>query len=618
MKRLSTSSQLILLVSVMSCLLLFVGSIGLIGIYKTNDGLKTVYADRTVPMWQLSEVQRLLQRNWLILAIGQDVRSTEFNARFLPDAEDNLQAVNAFFADYLKTYLTPKEKEIATLFQQALEDFVVNGYRPALAALKAGNYHEVHRLQLDVMIPKAEPYRRHIEALTRMQLDIASGEYSAALARFETVRNASVLSMVFGLLFAFLFGGFLVRSIVQSRLEFERSLVAKRELERQLQQSQKAQALGQLTGGIAHDFNNILAAVLGYANLALDKHVPDKDSKLAKYLREVISASERARDLVARMLTFTRTKPSDSVSLISPATVIDEVLSMLSHSMPASIELTKAIEDGGNILVDAGELNQVLVNLIINSRDAIHSQGHSHGRIEIVVRRADVQNQISLTTQRRFSGTFLAIDVSDTGNGIPAENISRVFDPFFTTKDVGKGTGLGLSMVQGIMMRAGGHILLDSRPNKGTRFQLLFPIPTDEPAKNQEKPESNAMSAGSGQLIWVVDDEPALTGYLDELLTDWGYKTRVFNNPLAALEAFRTELPPLKVLVTDLTMPGLSGAALVTAIRRIKADVPVVFCTGFTDGSDGMETPNFERSKLLVKPVSGADLASALCALLRN
>jgi signal transduction histidine kinase len=617
MKHLSTSGRLILLVCVMSVLLLFVGAIGLIGIYKTNDGLKTVYADRTVPMWQLSEIQRLMQRNWLIVAVGQDAKSAEFNARFLPDAEENLTTVDSLFADYLKTYLTPKEQEVAALVKQDLENFVVKAYRPALAALRDGNYPEVNRLQLQVMIPISEPYRIDLQALIRLQMDIASAEYTAALDRFRTIRNASISSMMIGVIFAIVFGGFLVRSIVLSRLEFEHSLTAKRDLERQLQQSQKAQALGQLTGGIAHDFNNILAAILGYANLALDRHAPDKDSKLAKYLREVISASERARDLVAKMLTFTRTQPSDSVSLIAPADVIGEVQSMLCHSIPASIQLKVSIQDDGTILMDAGELNQVLVNLIINSRDAILGQGHAHGRVEIVVHRVDVNNQVSLTTHQRFSGTFLAVDVSDSGNGIPLEYLSRVFDPFFTTKDVGKGTGLGLSMVQGIMTRAGGHILLQSRVGEGTRFQLLFPIPADERIRELAEPERHSAAQGSGQLIWVVDDEPAITGYLDELLTGWGYKTRVFNDPVLALEAFKNELPPLQALVTDMTMPGLSGAELVKAIRSFRTTIPVLFCTGLTDGVDRSEIPDLKYSKTVLKPVSSSDLERSLSDLLR-
>jgi CheY-like chemotaxis protein len=267
--------------------------------------------------------------------------------------------------------------------------------------------------------------------------------------------------------------------------------------------------------------------------------------------------------------------------------------------------------------MDAGELNQVLVNLIINSRDAILGQGHAHGRVEIVVHRVDVNNQVSLTTHQRFSGTFLAVDVSDSGNGIPLEYLSRVFDPFFTTKDVGKGTGLGLSMVQGIMTRAGGHILLQSRVGEGTRFQLLFPIPADERIRELAEPERHSAAQGSGQLIWVVDDEPAITGYLDELLTGWGYKTRVFNDPVLALEAFKNELPPLQALVTDMTMPGLSGAELVKAIRSFRTTIPVLFCTGLTDGVDRSEIPDLKYSKTVLKPVSSSDLERSLSDLLR-
>jgi len=478
MKHLSTSNRLILLVTVMVALLMMVGTFGLVGIYKSNDSLKTVYADRTVPMWQLSEIQRLMQRVWLILAVGQDARSPEFIAPYLQDADANLVAVHQLLEAYLKTSMTPEEEVLAEQLQRDLSKFEEEGFRPALIALKAENYEEVRRLQMDIMVPKSPSYRSNLQALTKLQLDVASVEYKAAISRFDDIRIASIGSMLVGLVVAVLFGGFLVRSIIQSKTDFERSLQLKRDLERQLQQSQKVQALGQLTGGIAHDFNNILAAILGYSNLALDRHVADKDSKLAKYLREIISASERARDLVAKMLTFTRTKPSEDASLIEPSIVVEEVISMMAHSIPSSIELALQVDDKSPVMMDAGELNQVIVNLVINARDAIQArtQAQGHGRIDILLHRVRIFNEISLTSQRRFSGEFLAIEVSDTGTGISPEALPRLFDPFFTTKDVGKGTGLGLSMVQGIMLRSGGHILVQTKLGKGSTFKLLLPV----------------------------------------------------------------------------------------------------------------------------------------------
>jgi len=477
MNRLSTSRQLILLVAVMTVLLLTVGSIGLLGINKTNESLRTVYVDRTVPMWQLSEIRRLMQRSFIVFLIGLNNRSSDFKDTVAPEIDANLDNVHQLYRAYLKSYLTPEEKRIAGKFERALEDFESRGLRPAVAALAARNYEQAHTIMMEQMVPLAAPYRTHLVAITRLQLTIASEEYEAATARFRLIRAICTISMIAGVAFAVLLGGFLVRSIVRSKREFELSLHAKRDLERQLQQSQKIQALGQLTGGMAHDFNNLLTAILGYSNLALDKYSSNNDAKLSKYLQEVIAAGERGRDLVGKMLTFTRTTPNDHASMVAPADVVREVGSMMAHTIPSNIVLSTRIEDASTISIDSGELNQVLVNLVINARDAIQGQGHGHGRIEIVVRQQVIANRTCMATQKNFSGHFLCIEVSDTGNGIAPENLSRVFDPFFTTKAVGKGTGLGLSMVQGIMMRAGGHILLQSVPGKGSIFQLLFPIP---------------------------------------------------------------------------------------------------------------------------------------------
>jgi signal transduction histidine kinase/CheY-like chemotaxis protein len=611
----STSTRLILLVVVLSSCMMAVGTLGLIGVYRSNDALQTVYADRTVPMHQLTEIQRLMQRTWLIIAIGGQSRSAAFVLSHEQDIRDSLAAVHRLHASYLLTYLTPEESVLAAKFNQDLKRVELDGILPALAAVKAGDFDEALRIQLDIMVPASVSYRTHLQELTQLQLSIANGEYEAAKRRFETYRLASILSMTGGLAFALLFGGFLVRNIVRSKTAFEQSLQAQRDLERQLQQSQKVQALGELTGGIAHDFNNILAAVLGYANLALDRCVTDPHAKLALYLREIVTASERARDLVAKMLTFARTEPSPNMSLVAPSAVVREVHALIAPSMPSSIELVTRIDDDAQILADACELTQVLVNLMINARDAILAQGHEHGRIGIVVRKARVEDQLGMIGHRRLSGSFLAIDVSDSGAGIAPEHLARVFDPFFTTKDVGKGTGLGLSMVQGIMTRAGGEILLQSTPGAGTRFQLLFPLAVGGAASAPALAAGHAPVDGHGQVAWIVDDESALSWYLADLLSGWGYQTRSFLDPQALLQAFRAAPPKLDVLITDLTMPGLSGAELIREIRALDPDVPVIINTGFTDSAHQDLLSRLPNCRVLYKPVSSANLAAALAAL---
>jgi len=394
----------------------------------------------------------------------------------------------------------------------------------------------------------------------------------------------------------------------RDRSEREQSAAIKQDLERQLQQSQKLQALGQLTGGIAHDFNNILAAILGYSTLALDRFVADKQSKLASYLREVITASERARDLIAKMLSFTRTQPSTSVEEIAPAEVIREVVAMMRPSIPSSIQLRTRIDDDLTIRMEPGELNQVLVNLIINARDAIDA----HGVIDILLHQVNVSNRICAASQQRFSGRFLALEVADSGSGIAPQHLPRLFDPFFTTKDIGKGTGLGLSVVHGILRRSHAHVIVDSEPGRGSRFQLLFPIagaghdPTAAPAGNPLIP------AGAGQRVWVVDDEPAVARYLGELLDDWGYRARLFSEPAAAVAAFEADPAAVDLLITDQTMPGLSGIQLAHQFRRRRPDLPVILCSGFAQAIAPDEARQQGIRHIFGKPVPVKELLNVL------
>lgn len=394
----------------------------------------------------------------------------------------------------------------------------------------------------------------------------------------------------------------------RDRSEKEQSAAIKQDLERQLQQSQKVQALGQLTGGIAHDFNNILAAILGYSTLALDRFVADKQGKLASYLREVITASERARDLIAKMLSFTRTQPSASVGVISPAEVIREVVAMMRPSIPSSIQLRSRSDDDLSIRMDPGELNQVLVNLIINARDAIDDRGV----IDIRLHQVKVDGQICAASHQRLSGSYLALEVADTGSGIAPEHLPRLFDPFFTTKDVGKGTGLGLSVVHGILRRSGAHVVLDSKPGRGSRFQLLFPIMRTQADAPDAPANRQLIPAGIGQHIWVVDDEPAVARYLGELLSDWGYRARLFNDPAAVLAAMEAGPNDIDLLITDQTMPGLSGIELAQQLRRSKPELPVILCSGFSDAVDCTEAQRQGIRHFFGKPLPVKDLLKVL------
>lgn len=399
---------------------------------------------------------------------------------------------------------------------------------------------------------------------------------------------------------------------VRDCTEQERAASARLDLERQLQHAQKMQALGQLTGGIAHDFNNVLASILGYSNLALSRFAQDSETKLHKYLREIVVASERARDLIAKMLTFTRNQPSDSASVISPLATIREVVDMLRPSLPSSIQLTVSADTDQAIRIDSGELNQILVNLIINARDAIPS----HGAIKVSLRNMQAEGQLCAITNQRLGGNFVSIEVADTGTGIAAEHMSSLFNPFFTTKDVGKGTGLGLAMVRGIMQKNSGHVLVHSADRMGTQFELLFPVAEQPVAVAPVVSELPDSQTGSGETIWIVDDEQSVARFVGDLMMDSGYNVRIFNDPLIALSAFRANQTKVQLLITDQTMPGFTGIQLVGQMQQIRRDLPVIICTGYSEGIDGKALERHVIEEVLIKPVLPQQLLDSVARIL--
>lgn len=380
-------------------------------------------------------------------------------------------------------------------------------------------------------------------------------------------------------------------------------------LEQQLQQAQKMEALGQLTGGIAHDFNNILAAILGYSNLALERCVSDPSDKLARYLGEVISASERARDLVAKMLAYSRTSSVVASVPLDMAAEVEKTVALLSAAIPAGIEvLTHIGPDIPLVRIDPIEVQQVLINLAVNARDAIGEQGC----IDITLERVRINDKACAICQDNIDGDYVVLEVKDSGNGIPADVEQRIFDPFFSTKEVGKGSGLGLSMVQGIVVKNNAHLLLESSFAQGTCFRLLFPF-TDAEAVTPESPISKPIAPVTKHWrIWVVEDQESLAGYFQELLQEQGYRVTLFIDPVSALSAFQHDPDGVDLILTDQTMPYLSGAQLAVAMFAIKPELPVILITGYSDKIDADEAKRLGIRCYVNKPVDGKKLLEVL------
>ena len=402
----------------------------------------------------------------------------------------------------------------------------------------------------------------------------------------------------------------------QRRVEAERQALAQQQM-----QSQKLEALGQLTGGIAHDFNNMLGGILGLASLGLERHIEDPDSKLAQYLREIVRTSERGRDLVAKMLAYVRTgEPAVSPpQALQP--VIGEVCDLLRASMPQGVSLDCLCpEPVPAARISAVDLHQIVMNLVLNARDAVGPGG----RIQVALRhqrRAPAAPGEGLCghCHRPLPDDAVVLEVRDNGSGIPPELRSRIFDPFFTTKTVGKGTGLGLASVTGLVHRAGGHVQVVAPPEGGTLMRVLLPAAGEAvavPAPAAAVP----VALPAGGAVWVVDDDPAVLVFLTELLREHGFEVQAFADPQPALAALRAlqarpQAHPV-ALITDQTMPGLSGAELAQSALALLPGLPVVLCTGYSEHIDAEGARALGVRCFLRKPFDSQELLAALAGVL--
>jgi PAS domain S-box-containing protein len=367
------------------------------------------------------------------------------------------------------------------------------------------------------------------------------------------------------------------------------------QLNKQLQQAQKMEAIGQLTGGIAHDFNNILASIMGFTSLALQRFVKDEQAELREYLEEVSSAGERARDLVSQMLVFSRTTTSDVQPLQLPP-LIKEVIKMLQATLPSTIHLSSQIDKNlPSVIMDPVHIQQILMNLCINARDAITNKGNINIRVNVITSNA-LQNKMCDSCHHKIEeGSYIELLVQDAGAGIDDNKLKQIFDPFFTTKDIGKGTGMGLSMVHGIVHQYGGHILVDSKLGTGTTFRLLLPVSE----KNLLCEMNSAVEIRKSTEIindarlLIIDDEESVGRFIGDLMESHGAKVTVMSDSLEGMDLFSQNPTAFDLVITDQTMPGLTGTELASQILALRSDMPIILCTGFS------ENINEEKAKEL-------------------
>ena len=389
-----------------------------------------------------------------------------------------------------------------------------------------------------------------------------------------------------------------------------RDVSGKKQLEDQLRQAQKMEAIGTLAGGIAHDFNNILAAIIGYAEIAMRALSAGGTDEARADIKEVLRAGMRAKELVKQILAFSR-KNEQERKPIFLRQLVKEALKLLRASLPASIEIREDIApDSGAVLGDPTNIHQILVNLCTN---AFHAMEENGGLLTVELKNVELGEAELAGEPAMVPGGYLLLRVADTGCGIPPERKTRIFDPYFTTKGVGKGSGLGLAVVHGIVKSYGGMIKLQSEVGVGTVFDVYLPRTGEE--VRWEGFQDGGLATGQERILFV-DDEHAIAEMGKAMLSGLGYAVTAMTDPEEALAAFRRDPGAYDLLITDQTMPKLSGVALIREIRALCPGFPVVLCTGYSSTISEESAASLGIGHFAMKPLTMRSLAATVRAAL--
>jgi PAS domain S-box-containing protein len=532
-----------------------------------------------------------------IAGLWRQLRQVEGGERALRESEERyalaMEGANEGHWDWDvgtdRLFLSPKMKEWAGLSEGS-------DYTTRTAWFARIVFHPDDVARIDAAL------KDHFEGRTRQyeceyRVRQPDGQWRWLLARGRCLRDASGKPYRF------------VGSAVDVTAE-KQAQVAREQLEAQLRQSQKMEAIGTLAGGIAHDFNNILGAILGYGELAYQHATAG--SAMRRYLDNVMHAAGRAKVLVDRILGFSRSGLGERVP-VNVQAVVEETLELLAASLPPGIRLEKALTAGDAAVIgDATHLHQVAMNLCTN---ALHAMERG-GVLSVVLDRVELRERRSLSRGTLAPRTYVRLAVSDTGTGIQPAVLERMFDPFFTTKGVGEGTGLGLSLVHGIVSELGGAIDVATRPGKGTTFEIWLPLAGE--AGQPAVAAVGELPRGHGETIMIVDDERTLVALANEMLTELGYRPVGFESSRAALAAFRAAPQRFDLVLTDEAMPDLVGSEFAQEIRQIQPGVPIILMSGHGGAQLVQRAAAVGAREVLRKPLQGRDLAESLARVLRS
>ncbi|MCP4745303.1 MAG: response regulator [Desulfobacteraceae bacterium] len=404
-------------------------------------------------------------------------------------------------------------------------------------------------------------------------------------------------------------GGLYLDGAILDITDRKRVELEKQSLEMQLRQSQKMEAIGTLAGGIAHDFNNILAAIDGFSDLSLDD--APKDSLLYDNIKEIRIATQRATDLVKQILTFARQSDVEKRP-IKFAIILKETIKLLRSTIPSNIDIQTELNTQKIIMADPTQLHQIIVNLCTN---AGHSMRQKNGILKVHLKETSIRANSEKKFTNVMPGRYFMLSIIDNGHGMPKEVLDRIFDPYFTTKQQGEGTGMGLSVVQGIIHSMRGAIHVNSEVGKGSTFDVYLPV-----LEKQSQPREvfSGPLVGGTEHILFVDDEIAITQMGQQMLERLGYKVTVSNNSLEALDIIRNSPDLFDLVLSDMTMPKLTGDKFAKEVMSIRKDMPIILCTGYSDQIDQQRALSQGVHALLEKPIVKHELDSVIRSAIRN
>jgi PAS domain S-box-containing protein len=389
-----------------------------------------------------------------------------------------------------------------------------------------------------------------------------------------------------------------------------RDITEQKRMEENFYQAQKIEAVGTLAGGIAHDFNNILAAILGFSELA-KKNMPPESTAQAD-INEVISAGHRATTLVQQILDFSR-KTEQSLQPLQPHLIVNEALQMLRATLPTTIDIEVDIDpDCGSIMADPSKMHQIVMNLCTN---ACHALTNEKGTLRVTLSRQEMTAKELADNVKLSPGPFVVLSVSDTGQGMDQETAAHIFEPYFTTKEKGRGTGLGLALVHGIVEGYKGFIQVESEYGQGCTFRVHIPALAQNIARAEASTQQEALPFGSERIL-IVDDEPLLVRITQRILENYGYAVTGTTDSREALHKVREDPQQFDLIVSDQTMPNLSGSELAKAVLEIAPSIPIIICTGHSAVTSAEDAYAMGIKRYLFKPVQGDTLARTVRSVL--